>query len=259
MTGGVITFHGSDHKCGVSQTAQGIAEMISELAPSRRILLLHSEGSPGCYYSMGAGLSIREIKPYIREDSAAEEIKERARWRGNLHVIGGDGRPESAEYYAPEDIGIFLEIMREHFDLIICDSGAEVGHGLSLGSLISADGVYILLRQSEICMSRAEWLLPLYAELRLNICGHIVCMYEMNSPYSLASTASRLGIKSGIMTIHRSRLGRRAETEGRSLLSVAERRYRRDISALAEEIMNSQGIRKEVGGWLRRDTASQRF
>ena len=154
---------------------------------------------------------------------------------------------------------MFIRNMQRYFDLVICDSGAEIGHPLSLGSLLCADGVYIFLRQSEICMSRAEWLLPLYADLRLNVCGHVLCKYELNSPYSVSLAALRLGIDDGILSVHRSRLGQRAETECRSLLSIAERRYRKDIARLAEEIMCSAGVQKEGVGWLRKSIASEKF
>ena len=257
--GRIVVFHGADHKCGVSQSALGVAEIIAELAPSQKILLLHAEGRLGLDYSIGAGLCIQDIQSYLRESAAAEEIKERARWRRNLHIIGGDFRPDSSEHYKPEDIGIFLKNMSEQVDLTICDSGADIGHPLALGSLIRADGVYIFLRQSEICMSRAEWLIPLYSELRLKICGYIICKYEVNSAYSLALASSRLGIEGDISVVHRSRFGKRAETEGRSLIGIGERRYRKGISRLAESIMASAGIQKEVGGWLRKDTASEKF
>ena len=148
------------------------------------------------------------------------------------------------------------------FDVVVCDSGSEIEHAMALGALFSSDRIYHVLTQSELYFRRAEMLLPLYAKLGLSEGRFVLCKCDKNSPFSPSYSAKRLQIDPGeLFSVRVSRKGSDAEIEGKSLYSYREGPYRRDIDAIAEDIVRTFELVK--GGkerkWLRKSSASARF
>ena len=232
----IITFHGSDHKSGVSQTARGFAECLAAAFKYKKILLIHTDraGSSCC---PGVRESLADVRPYLREKMMdAEELAGRARLKDNLYIIGGDPDPESGRRYLPDMSEYMLTSFAKVFEYVICDSGSDAEYGLCLGSLLAADMVFMVLCQSEICLRRAEWLKPLYDKLSLKDCSYVLCKYDKNSPYDPDYVEERLGLNKGsLLYIRKSRHGEDAELENRSIYSFSEPGYRKDIALLASK------------------------
>lgn len=259
--GRIVTFHGADHKAGVSQTALGAAESLAENHPYLKTLLVHMEGRSGTEYAPQIRESLQTLRPYLTDRVLdGREIGERAQYKGNLYIIGGDEDPGSAEGYLPDMAQYMLEEFAQHFDVVLCDSGSEIEHAMALGALFSADRYYFVLSQSEVCFRRAEWLLPLYEKLDLAEERFVLCGCEKTSPFTAAYAAKRLQTDGEhILSVRASRRGSDAEIENRSLYSYRESTYRRDIDAVAEDIVRAfelcEGKEKK---WFRRNSASAR-
>ena len=258
--GRIITFHGADHKTGVSQCALGTAESLAENYPYLKILLIHTEGRSGREYAPNLRETLENVRPYLLDRVLdGEEVGDKAQYKGNLYLIGGDENPGSAEGYLPDMAEYMLDSFAKLFDVVLCDSGSEVEHAMALGALFSADRIYYVLSQSEICFKRAEWLLPLYEKLDLPQRRYLVCNYDKNSPFTASYSAKRLDADTAdLFCIRSSRRGSDAEIEGKSLYSYKESPYRRDIDAVAADIVQSFGLIKggKERSWFRKNSAS---
>lgn len=261
--GGIVTFHGTDHKAGVSQTALGTAESLAENYPYLKILLIHMEGRSGREYSPQIRESLETIRPYLQDRVMdGQEVGEKAQYKGNLYVIGGDENPGSAESYLPDMAEYMLDSFADCFDVVVCDSGSELEHAMALGALFSADCLYHVLTQSELCFRRAEWLLPLYEKLGLAEGRFVLTRCDRNAPFSASYSVKRLQADAdSFFSVRASRRGDDAEIEGRSLYSYKESGYRRDIDAIAEEIVRAFGLVRsgKERKWLRKNSASTKY
>jgi cellulose biosynthesis protein BcsQ len=252
-----------DHKAGVSQTALGIAESLAENYPYLKVLLIHMEGRSGREYAPQIRENLETIRPYLQDRVLdGRETGEKAQYKGNLYIVGGDENPGSAETYLPDMAEYLLASFAEVFDVVLCDSGSELEHAMALGALFSADRLYYVLTQSELCFRRAEWLLPLYEKLGLAEGRFILSRCDKNSPFSASYSIKRLQTDpDAFSSVRLSRRGADAEIEGRSLYSYKESGYRKDIDLIAEEIVSAFGLVK--GGkerkWLRKSSASTKY
>ena len=260
--GRIVTFHGIDHKAGVSQTALGTAESLSENYPYLKILLIHMEGRSGREYAPQIRESLETVRPYLQDRVLdGREVGEKAQYKGNLYIIGGDENPGSAEGYLPDMAQYMLDGFAQNFDVVLCDSGSEIEHAMALGALFSADRLYLVLSQSEICFRRAEWLTPLYEKLDLAEERFVLCRCDKNSPFTAAYAAKRLETDADrIFSVRVSKKGSDAEIENRSLYSYREGPYRKDIDALAEDIVRTFELTRDgkEKKWFRKNSVSAR-
>ena len=261
--GRIISFHGADHKAGVSQTALGVAESLAENYPYLKILLIHMEARSGREYAPQIRETLQTIRPYLIDRVLqAREIAEKAQYKGNLYIIGGDEEAGSAETYFPDMAEYLLDAFASCFDVVVCDSGSELEHAMALGALFAADRLYHVLSQSEVCFRRAEWLIPLYEKLDVTEGIYLLSGCDKNSPFTVSYGIKRLQTDAEHFTSVRfSRKGSDAEIEARSLYSFRESSYRKDVDFIAEDIVRAFDLVK--GGkekrWVRKNSVSTRF
>ncbi len=258
--GRIISFFGADHKAGVSQTALAAAESLAENYPYLKVLLLHMEGRSGREYVQNLREDLEGIRPYLLDRVLdGEEAGDKAQYRGNLYIIGGDEAPGSAENYSLDMAEYMLGVFAQVFDVVLCDSGSDMEHPMALGALFSADRLYYVLSQSEICLKRMERLLPLFEKLDLAEGRFVLCGCDRNSPFSPAYCAKRVETEpSRMFPIRLSRKAADAEIEGKSLYSYRESGYRRDADILAEDMVKAFGLVKggKERSWFRKSSAS---
>lgn len=240
----VFAFHGADHKCGTSMICQSVAERIAGEFPQRKILVVHTEGRSGNDYSIGTEESMDRIKPYLAEGILdVEEVLSKSKWKDNLYMVAGSCQLDSAHGFHPDMSDCFLTSMKPQFDLILCDSGSEIEHGLALGSLFSADGVFIVVVPGESALRRYECLATLYQKLNLNVMGYIINRYNTEAPYNKAYLKDRLNLQEKLtFTIHEADQGKQAEAEGHTLLYYRNSDYNKDITSIANKILNHAGL-----------------
>ena len=234
----IFSFYSSDHRTGTSMLAQCAAERLAERDRSKKVLLVQSRGCGGSDYSPQLRESVGRLKPYLAERLInAEEIKRKAVWRDNLSVIGGPDDPCGASDIYPEMGEYLLRTLAPYYDVVICDGGADIEEGLALGSLFASDSIYMVLAQSENCLRRYEWLLPVYRQLSLVAERFVINSFSPASPYTEGYICDRLGIpKTAVRKVRCSDFGQTAETDARSLVSYRDKGFLKDIDELVTEI-----------------------
>ena len=240
----VFTFHGADHKCGCSMISQCVAEKIAKKRPDLSVLLVHAEESGCAGYSPRVGESMERIRPYLAERMLDVcDIVKKSEYKDNLYIISGTDRPGSSESFHPDMAEFFLKTISQSFDIVICDSGANMEHGLSLGAMFSSDLIYIVLIQSESAFKRYEWLMPLYGKLALNLGGYVLNKFTRQSAYTKDYVRRRLRTqRDRVFTVRSSDYGDLAEIDEKSLLSYKDTGFAKDVDALADDILQEAGF-----------------
>lgn len=235
----VVSFHGCDHKCGVSTISQSVAEKAASALSDKRVLLIHTEQGPGNDYSPMIGESLENIRPYLAENLVnTDELIDKCKYKNNLYILGGASKPGSSGLYHPDMAEYLIQKVSKVFDFVICDTGSEIEHGMCLGALCSSEAVYQITTQSEIAIKRFEWQASLYDKLRLKIAKLIINKYNGKEINSKDIIAARLGFKNeDIVCVKRSSYGERAEDEGKSILSFRERAFSKSIDELFSDIV----------------------
>lgn len=240
----VFVYYGADHKCGTSMICQSVAEKIANEFPDLKILVVHTEGRRGVDFVSGVSESMERIRPYLAEGFLdGEEIFSKSKLSENLYFIAGEEQLDSASSYHPGMSDLFLATMKPKFDLIFCDSGSEIEHGLALGSLFAADAIYVVMLQSESVLKRFEWLYPLYVKLNVKTASYIINKYDKESPYRMRYLQDRLGFSANqFLTIRESSQGKRAEIERCTLNHYNDKAFNKDIINMANTVLKRAGL-----------------
>lgn len=241
----VVSFFGADHKCGAGMISQCIAERIAAVAPKLKVLLIHTNGRSCTEYSPTVSESMDNIRPYLADQLLdSHEILEKSRWKDNLYIIAGSQELGSASLYDPAMTNYMLEALDREFDLLICDSGCEIEHGLSLGSLIAAENIWMVLTQNESALRRYEWQRPLMEKLHLKTDRFVINKYDKSNPYNCRYITERLNLDpERTFTVRQSEYGGRAEYDERSLVNYPGSGFRKEIDAVAAKILEDAGLR----------------
>ncbi|MDD3289587.1 MAG: hypothetical protein PHT29_01680 [Eubacteriales bacterium] len=241
---GIYTFFGVDHKCGTSMLCQSVAELIANEMPNWKILVIHTEGAPGTDYASGTRESMERIRPELAEGLIdVRDIMARAQWHDNLYLISGADPLEGDGKYHPNVSDHLLRNLKGFFDLILCDSGSQIDHGLALGSLFASDGILLVMIQAESAVRRFERLIPLYHKLNVATLGCLINRYQDKNPYTLSYLRERLDQFSGdFYTVGESSLGLLAEAEGKALIHYKDKAFGKDVRSTANLILEDIGV-----------------
>lgn len=219
--------------------AQCVAERIAERKPGFQVLLMHTEDGWGLDFSPKVCETFERIRPYLAQRLVdVDELMQKCLYKHNLFIIGGASRPGSASFYHPEMSEYLLESFAGKFDIIICDSGSQVEHGLALGALLSADCVYMVTTQAESALRRFERISPLYEKLGIRINKLIINAFQKSRINTLELIAMRMGFEAeNIFCVKKSFYGAAAEHDGTSLLAFKEKSLIKSIDLIADSII----------------------
>lgn len=238
-----VSFFGADHKCGTTMTALCVASRLAAMHPELEILLVSCDNKTGEDYSPKICESMERIRPYINEKLAdMHEIAAKARYSNNLSIIGGAGAGEYNGDFNADGIAYFLSCCKDYYDFIICDSGSDVFHSLSIGSMYAADELYLVADQRELSFRNYERYLPLFRRLDIHFTAFILNKYDRENPYSVDYCLKRLCIeKDELLTVKESAFGDIAEMQQKSLLEFKGVAFKRDIDKLCKRICSEDG------------------
>ena len=237
----IAVFYGADHKCGTSMLAQSAAEYAAEKNKDMNVLLIHTESGCGELYCPSVSESLESIRPYLAEkliDSRA--LIEKSRYKDNLFIIGGPVKPGSSALYQPDMAQYLLDSLSASFDIVICDAGAEFEHAMSLGALFSADKIFVVTTQHEHAVRRYEWTKALFKKLGINPSAVIVNCYSsfgINTPEMISERAEIS--EDRLLFVRKSENGQRAEEDNRTILSLRDVRFTKDIAKICERILTA--------------------
>ena len=240
----VFSFLGSDHKCGTSMIAQSVAEAVAIKKPTSRILLIHTEKDESGIFTPNVSESLETIHPYLAErliDMA--EIADKSRYKDNLYVIGGSCNPSTSAGFMPEMSEYLLCASSAIFDIIICDTGCDIENGMCIGALFSSNEIYLVCSPSEAAVRRQESKMSLYKKINLPLRGIVLNKYSRSSINSSKMICERLGFKENeLFIVSQSANGDKAEQEERSIYSMRDIKFKREIDKIADDLIQRAGI-----------------
>ena len=188
----VFTFHGFDSSCGCAWLSRRTAETIAEKRKDLRILLVHASHSETAGAGRGTS-SMESIRPYVCARKALPAgFAQKSSCRGDLSVISGAGPSAVFGAFCPDMSESFIKRMSAEYDIVICDSGSELGQGLPLGAMFASDRIYAVFSHSEESFRRFEWLRPLFDKLGLKLNGYVLDRFPADSPYPAEYVSERL-------------------------------------------------------------------
>lgn len=231
----VFAFLGSDHKVGTSQIAQCTAELLSKTCSDKTVLLIQCDGGRGSEYCGKVRESVDRIRPFLAQSIVnIDEIKEKAFYKDNLFIIGGQLKPGMNEYLTPDMSEILIDAVRKTFDYVIIDSGSNIDDGFALGATLAADKVFMILNQRESALGRYEWNEFMFDRIDLHFDKFIINMFNHSSAYETSYITERLMIdKNDILIVHRTKSGEMAEIKAQSLINFKPtKRIRNEIGKI---------------------------
>lgn len=240
----VISFHGSDHKSGVTMLAMSVCSDICRKDPEKSVMFIGMNGRPSCEYVREEAFSIEDIKLHLDNRTlTSEEIKMMCRNKNNFYMLSGIKNLIREREFFPETADYLLRTIAECFDLIICDTGNDPDNGLAIGALHRSGQSYCIVSQCESGISEFERRKWLFKKLGIDFNALILNKYFPKDPYDTEYLSERLGKDKGcFMTVRMAGYGRQAEMEHQTLLDYRNDAYGRDITALADRIMTEAGI-----------------
>lgn len=241
-----ICFMGADHRCGTSMIAQCIAESIASTRRDLEIVLIHTEAKKGDEYTPMINESMDKLRPYLCQKLVdVDELARSSKYHKNLSIVGGAGDYQSSTKYNQEDVSYFLDHCLDKYDIVICDAGSEIEHGLCMGSILSSDDLYIVCTQRESAFRRLETYKALLDKVRGGYDYCIFNMFRRDSAYDLQYCKERLKLQDNqAFIVANSPFGDIAEIQSKSLMNYKSKAFSRDIEKITSRIINEFDYRK---------------
>ncbi len=240
----VISFHGSDHKTGVTMLALSVCSDICRKNADKNIMFIGMNGRPSCEYVREEAFSIEDIKTHLDNRTLTpEEIKMMCRSKQNFYMLSGIKNLIKEREFFPETAEYLLTTIRECFDLIVCDTGNDPDNGLAIGALHGSGQSYCVVSQCESSVNEYERRMWLFKKLGIDFNAVVLNKYFPKDPYDRDYLSERLGKDMEyFLTVRMAGYGRQAEMDHQTLLEYRNDAYGRDIAALSDRIMSGAGI-----------------
>jgi len=239
----LFSFHGMDHKVGVTMIAQSVAELIANERKDLKILLITLNGRKNAGYVKE---NIETIDNYrMQIDSKiiiSKDFLGGTKRYENLHMLAGLIKESEERYYFPDSAAYLLEAVEDQFDIIISDTGSEIDNGLAVGGLLLSNNNYLILTQLESSLRRFEEQGERFSKANIIFEKYIVNKFEEKDPYTLQYIEKRLKLeKDMLMKVKNVDYGKQAEMEYRSLIEFRDDKYKSDIGMIANQILLKMG------------------
>ena len=240
----VVSFHGSDHKTGVTMLALSVCADMCRKHPDKSVMFIGMNGRPSCEYVKEEASSIEDIKLHLDNRTlTAEEIKMMCRNKQNFYLLSGIKDIIREREFFPETAEYLLKTIAACFDIIVCDTGNDPDNGLAIGALHGSGQSYCVVAQCESSVSEFERRRWLFKKLGIDFDALVLNKYFPKDPYDREYLSERLGKgMGGFLTVRMAGYGRQAEMDHQTLLEYRNDAYGRDIAALSERIMSKAGI-----------------
>ena len=240
----VISFHGSDHKTGVTMLANSVCSAICRQHPDYSVMFLGMNKRPCSDYVREEACGIDDIKIHLDNRTlTSDEIKAMCHCRNNFYMLSGIRSLLKSRDYFPETAQYLLKTLTGCFDVIICDAGNEPDNGLVVGALKSSGQKYCVLSQCESSIREYEERTWLFRKLDIDFDLFILNKYFTGDPYDPAYLSERLGKKrEDFITVRMAGYGRQAEMEHQTLLEYRNDLFGNDIDALCARILAGAGL-----------------
>ena len=240
----IVVFHGVEHRVGCTMISQSVAELIAKEKKEITVLFAALNGRKSADYMKEEIVTIDDYKVQLKSGIGIDESALAPnRKMDNLCFIGGISKEEEARYFLPEMVDVFVDSLYGKFDLLVLDAGSDVDNGLAFGALTMKSLKYLIMEQRESSIKRYEKMKEIYDKLCIDFDKYILNKYVESDPLTAKYISSRLSIDvTHFMTVEYSEKGRMSEIEYRTLLEVANDKYKNDTLSIANDIMKNMDL-----------------
>lgn len=240
----LFSFHGIDHKVGVTMTAQSVAELIASQNSNINVLFISLNGRKNCEFVKEEVKTIDEFKLQLDSQMLiSKDFVRDCRHKKNLHILAGLSNELEERYYFPDAAKYLLESVSGSFEIIIADTGSDLNNGLALGGLSIAAKKYLILTQLESNLFRYEEMLPWFEKAQVKFDGFIINKFCEEDPHTFKYIVERLCInKEKSFKIQAAGYDRQAELEHKTLMEFKTDSYLEDIATIANNVLKASGL-----------------
>lgn len=224
--------------------SQSTAELISFNFPNLKILFIAANGRESTEYVREAPMSIDDMKFHIDNKTiTGADFLKTCTHKGDFYMMSGISNELEERYYYPDTVKWFWDEIAPEFDIVFADCGSRLDSGLSIGTLSVSEVIFLVSTQQESAIKRFEKNKQLMDRLDLNIDACIINKYCEQDPYGLSYLSNRLKTdRENIWRVALSDHYRQAEIDYKTLLEYKNEPYFRDISLIANYILQNKGL-----------------
>lgn len=239
--GKIIAFHGSDHKVGTTMLALSLAEKAAKQMIKDDVLFLVLDSKRNKDFFEGDVHFLDEFREKITNHIAVSESELRAlKKKNNLYVLCGLKSPKSGARgrMKENDVADFLLGLKEKFAYIVVDTGNGPVSTMAAAGLKAADIKFAVTAQNEAAIFE-------YEEQGFGIArgeespGNkffdkvLINKFRAADVYRESYISKRLGLSEDDMdVVHRSKMAGDAEIMHKTLYSMWDQKFARDICKL---------------------------
>ena len=227
----ILSFHGGDNKTGTTQLSQTTAFMWGKLNKDKKVLMVSLNKKKSSEFISESCLSIETYRN-IDEDS----IFEKYRIFDNCYFMAGPLLEWQERRYYPKDSLEILERAKNHFHLIVCDTGSDISSGLAIGALTMSDYNILVLTQEEETLLRWESLRDIYKKLNVDFTVTIINKYKFDHPALKDYIGNRLSLKGEIITVPYLKAGYKAALQKQTFLDSSYKSCHKYFLKLIEKV-----------------------
>lgn len=240
----LFTFFGADGKVGTTMLAQSTAERLSKI--SDRVVYISLDGSLGDDYSQfeskfGLGDIKSKLQTKILSRAELEEICTKC--RAGYYVLPGIKSILLRRQFHPEHISYLLTLLKQVFDIVIIDVGANIELGTSVAGLNATPNRFLVTTQQHIAYKRFNNL----KKQVLDLMGMDHYMLILNKYVESSSLEDSIRLEDKycgtlVTTVPHSEYGWQCEQEQRTLIQMKDSQYMASIERICEVITSHLGI-----------------
>lgn len=239
----VITFFGADSSVGTTMLAQSVAEKLSE---EGKTLFIMASSSPIIDFLNVKGQPLRsldELRPLLRAGSiSVKDVMGICYRRGDLYILPPPLDTIRVRYFVESDLKTILDLAKIEFDHVVIDAGCDLQYPLGASALISANKVFIVMKQAEKSLRRfrllsESFLNPLSVDYDV-----VINQYDETSVYYRLDKLKKILKNLRLFTICRIKRGEEAELRMETLMRFSLFREQIKIFLIDTEIIKFPSV-----------------
>lgn len=252
----IVSFFGVDHKAGTTMITQSVADAIAHNDPSISVVRLSLHNRMGLdFFSHAAGV-VDDLLISLENRCLNLDLFETVSCKsGSMRVLGGLRDISLSRKFGVEEVKYLLDFVKDTYDIVIIDAGADMDNALTTGALVCSDQMFYVGTQSESCLSQFFQISPIVKYCcPVEPSAVILNKFIMNEVYNLQYVSKRLNLpKEVFRMVIMAEDALKAERDHVSFFGRRNRQYDADILILSDMITSAKGVGplKRNGGGLK--------
>lgn len=228
----IIGFFGGDAQVGTTMLSQSLAEVLQQR--NQKVLYIMGSGKFGDeFFNLEGRHSIDDLKASVRSGKvSAEELFQNLEEVKGLWVLPAVRNPLTSKYFTENTYEVLLAEVMDEFDYTVIDSGCDVGLGLFISAVNTADARFFVTTQQSKSLRRLVLLMKNVMEPLEKQGSLIINKYMKDPALLLKGDVLTLSEMEDAFTVPYVEYGWQAEMESRSLLRYGK--FSKGIAELAD-------------------------